>query len=225
MNRYLLKFEKTGQLRYTSHLDIMRLFTRNFKRAGIDLVYSKGFNPHPKISFAQALSLGHESRGEYVEIETQRAFSPDMIMGLVNSHMPFGIKVIDCKARDDFADKLTASVDYAEYLAVLDPKIKFSKESTVEEFFGQASIFSEKWIKKQQKEVSIDIKPLIESISSGREGDSTTIYMTVKAGSNENLNPELLLDALFKYDNLTVSKGDYRIIRLEIFDKSKKPFL
>ena len=237
MNRYILKFKKTGQLRYTSHLDLMRLFRRNFKRAGIDLLYSQGFNPQPKMSFAQALSLGHESIGEYLEIETQRSCLPDMIMGLVNSHMPFGIEVIDCKELDSRIDKIAAIVEYADYKAVLDPSIQFSNENIIEEFLSQDNIFIEKWVKKKRKEISTDIKALIEDLrlelAGHRSGDgepagpghNPTIYMTLSAGSRANLNPELLLEALFKFDNLTVSKGDYRISRLEIFDINKKPLI
>ena len=58
MSRYVIKFSKEGNIRYISHLDLLRLFKRSFKRVGIKLQYSQGFNPHPKMSFAQPLSLG-----------------------------------------------------------------------------------------------------------------------------------------------------------------------
>lgn len=225
MNRYLLKFNKTGQLRYTSHLDLVRLFKRNFKRAGIDLVYSRGFKPKPKISFAQPLSLGYESKGEYVEIETQRAYNPEMIMGLVNSHMPFGIEITECKVLDSKTNKIPAIVEYADYVAVLDSKIKFSKHNIIEEFLKQDKILIEKWAKKKKKEITTDIKPLIENITLDIKGQNLNVFMSVKTGSRANLNPESLLEALFKYDNLVVSKGDYRISRLDLFDISKNPLI
>ena len=61
MGRYLLKFTKEGNIRYISHLDLLRVFQRAMKRAGISLRYSQGFNPHAKISFAHPLSLGYSS--------------------------------------------------------------------------------------------------------------------------------------------------------------------
>ena len=45
--KYVIRFQKTGVICYTSHLDIMKVFKRSFKRAGIRLAYSQGFNPHP----------------------------------------------------------------------------------------------------------------------------------------------------------------------------------
>ena len=68
--KYVIRFQKTGVICYTSHLDIMKVFKRSFKRAGIRLAYSQGFNPHPKMGFAQPLSLGYESLDEYIEFET-----------------------------------------------------------------------------------------------------------------------------------------------------------
>src|SRR5659263_497609 len=57
MYRYIVKFSKFGYIKYISHLDLMRLFKRSFKRMGVKLEYSQGFNPHPKMGLAQPLFL------------------------------------------------------------------------------------------------------------------------------------------------------------------------
>ncbi len=222
MSRYILKFEKTGPLRYTSHLDLIRLFKRNFKKAGIDLTYSRGFNPHPKISFALALPLGHESTGEYLEIETKRPYVPDMVTGLVNSHLPYGIKILYTQELDENAGKLASSVEYACYLAILESKIKFSQENILEKFLGQDQIQFKKYSKKKNQEVIIDLKPLIDSLSMTIEGEKTVISMVIRAGSQASLNPDMLLDAVFRFDGIIATKGDYRLIRQDILDKEKK---
>ena len=68
MNRYM-QFSKTGTSCYISHLDLVRVFHRAFKRAGIKLEYSKGFNPHPKMGFAQPLSLGYAEYGNILSLK------------------------------------------------------------------------------------------------------------------------------------------------------------
>ena len=68
--RYVLKFTKSGYVKYISHLDLLRLFKRAFKKTGLTLKYSQGFNPHPKMGFAQPLSLGYSSICELIEYET-----------------------------------------------------------------------------------------------------------------------------------------------------------
>ena len=64
-------FEKVGNARYISHLDLMRVFQRAFKRAGLPLTHTQGFNPRPSVSIALPLSLGVESRCELLDFELE----------------------------------------------------------------------------------------------------------------------------------------------------------
>ena len=64
-------FEKTGMAAYISHLDLMRLFQRSFKRAGLPLTHTKGFNPRPSVSIALPLSLGVESVCELLDFDLE----------------------------------------------------------------------------------------------------------------------------------------------------------
>ena len=64
-----VKFEKTGKLRYISHLDLLRTMQTALRRAKVDMEYSEGFNPHMKLSFASALSVGVTSDAEYMDLE------------------------------------------------------------------------------------------------------------------------------------------------------------
>lgn len=96
MNKYVIKFTKQGYIRYTSHLDMLRLFKRTFKKCGIDMAYSKGFNPHPKMGFAQPLSLGYTSSCEYLELETKEHYEPKEIMERIVKYMPEGVELLSC---------------------------------------------------------------------------------------------------------------------------------
>ena len=100
--KYVIRFQKTGVICYTSHLDIMKVFKRSFKRAGIKLAYSQGFNPHPKMGFAQPLSLGYESLDEYIEFETADSVmsgsaavsSKEEILEKMRELMPGGLELL-----------------------------------------------------------------------------------------------------------------------------------
>ena len=59
-------------MRFISHLDVQRLFKRALRRADVELLYSHGYNPHPKINIVQPLSLGFESKSDYFEIITAK---------------------------------------------------------------------------------------------------------------------------------------------------------
>ena len=78
-------FEKTGTAVYISHLDLMRLFQRAFKRAGLSLTHSHGFNPRPSVSIAMPMSLGMESQCELLDFDLEkRPESLDLICQKLN---------------------------------------------------------------------------------------------------------------------------------------------
>ena len=97
MNRYIIKFSKEGVICYISHLDTLRLFKRAFKREGICLSYSKGFNPHPKMGFAQPLPLGYSSVSEYLEFETDIPYQPQELAKALRRQIPEGIRIFSCE--------------------------------------------------------------------------------------------------------------------------------
>ena len=81
------KFNKEGDMIYISHLDLQQLLQRAFRRAEIDLVHSQGFNPHPKISYGNALALGTESQGEYVDIEIEDDITVEEFLKRINEEL------------------------------------------------------------------------------------------------------------------------------------------
>ena len=69
MMRIRIRFHKKGKIRFTSHRDVARIWERAFRRAGIAVAYSQGFSPRQKLSFGLALSTGHESEAEFLDVE------------------------------------------------------------------------------------------------------------------------------------------------------------
>ena len=89
-----VKYIKIKDMIYISHLDVQSLFQRAFRRAGISLSYSQGYNPHPKMSYGNALALGVESYGEYVDIDIENDISEEELMTSINAQLPEGIKFV-----------------------------------------------------------------------------------------------------------------------------------
>jgi radical SAM-linked protein len=92
-------FCKKGQLKYISHLDIVRLFQRAIRRAGLPVTLSQGFTPHYKIGFSNALKLGVESEGEIAVFAIDNWMDPVEFKIRLNEKLPEGIKVMECKKR------------------------------------------------------------------------------------------------------------------------------
>ena len=106
---------KGEELRYVSHLDYANLFVRACKRAGLPMAYSEGFNPHMKVAFASALSLGAASDAEYVDFEMTEALSPSVVMERLGAHLPCGAQIMRLKMLTGKHKALMADVDEARY--------------------------------------------------------------------------------------------------------------
>ncbi len=100
MPKLRITFNKTGVLRYISHLDLMRLFERACRRAKMPLKLTQGFNPHPKISVFPAVALGTEHDDLKADILLERQMEPSQVQKRLNEVLPGEVRVVDvCELR------------------------------------------------------------------------------------------------------------------------------
>jgi len=95
VNRVRLRYAKLGKVRWTSHRDVARMWERALRRAEVRVAYSEGFSPRPKLSFGLALSTGHESLGEYLDVDLAGPVDVDSLPARLTPALPAGI---DCLA-------------------------------------------------------------------------------------------------------------------------------
>ncbi|MDD5644878.1 MAG: TIGR03936 family radical SAM-associated protein [bacterium] len=91
---YRVSYEKKGLIRFVSHLDVARMVMRALRLGVNELRFSQGFNPHPNVSFCQALSLGFESDSEYFDFEALGRLDANLLPGKINRNLPKGIRVL-----------------------------------------------------------------------------------------------------------------------------------
>jgi radical SAM-linked protein len=91
--RYRIRFSKLGKIRFTSHRDVARIWERALRRATVSVAYSEGFSPRPKLSFGLALSTGHESLGEYLDVESLGALDTEELPARLDPCLPVGFDV------------------------------------------------------------------------------------------------------------------------------------
>ena len=112
--RIIVSFYKHEQVMFVSHLDMQRLFQRAFRRADLPLAYSNGFNPHPLLSFATALSVGYTSDCEYFDVMLSEYVSPAEFKRRVNAVLPQGVHIVDAVDAGEFKASLTPLMRSAE---------------------------------------------------------------------------------------------------------------
>lgn len=201
---YYIEFSKQGYIRYTSHLDLMRIFERAFKRARLPLQYSQGYHPHPKMVFAQPLSLGYSSLAEILEFEFKEEVSDHDLRDRLQAMLPEGLKIAYVGRTGPgktFASRLESTTYLIELPAYMTP----SKED-LDAFFSQERIMAEKKHKKRkgrgrrvQEMRQVDIKAMIlnyEYIALGIETENTCLRVNLLSNNEGSLNPSLLMKAL-----------------------------
>ncbi|WDV44680.1 TIGR03936 family radical SAM-associated protein [Clostridiaceae bacterium M8S5] len=222
MNLIRAKFKKGGYLKYISHLDLMRLMYRALRRADIPVVYTQGFNPQPRISFATALSLGVESEGEYIDIELGEKINEEEFVQRLNHSLPEGIEIIKAKYINN-KKSIMSLIRWSQYVI----EMKFDREierqelqKIIDAILIEKSIMHTKIGKKKGKKVKkvVEIRNLIKDIDILMlDNDTAIIKSTLRTGSDGNLKPEVLIEVIKKYFNELLTVKSFDIQRIELF--------
>jgi radical SAM-linked protein len=115
MQRLRLKFSRGEELKFLSHLDLMRLWERSLRRAGLPLAYSEGFSPHPQIALAAPLSVGVTSQAELMDVLLSRWVSPQSFVAQVGEQLPCGVDLLEAWPVGLKAPSLQSQVRFIEY--------------------------------------------------------------------------------------------------------------
>jgi len=163
MQRLRLTFSRGDELKYISHLDLMRLWQRVLRRANIPLAYSQGYSPHPKLSLGAPLSIGMTSSAELMDVFLEQRVSPHFFIKSIKGQLPPGIDVSEVVDIGLGLPSLQSQLLFAEYEVVIDTE-KGPKEvdSAVHSLLAKESI---PWQHIRDKEVrKYDLRLLIESV-------------------------------------------------------------
>lgn len=221
--KFLVKWTKEGDMRYISHLDIMRLFQRAIKRKGIRMKYTEGYSPHPKMSIAQPLSLGYTSVGEYFEFESLDELEPEFVRERLNSAMPEGIRMVSCSVLQETKKAVGALITAGDYnvgIRMGDPEGYGKICDAAQWFMQQTSVTVQKVQKKSGKIKEIDIREKVRELEIRQREGYLLLNLKVDTGSQSNLNPEVLLEKLRERAGLSGGDMETMIERVEMYAES-----
>ena len=215
-----VKYKKEDEMIFISHLDLQRLLQRAFRRAKINLSYSEGFNPHPKMSYGNALALGVESQGEYVDIEIEDDIEVDEFLERINNQLPEGIKFIKGQEIDPKTPSLSSVIVYGEYIFNIDLDTPLSKEfvkSRVLNFVKSEEIIVTK-TNTTGRTVDVDIRPLIKNFDLVSLDDKkVTFESTIATGSKANLNINILIPQILNMLDLEIDPREVSVLRRDLY--------
>ena len=216
-----LGFSKQGNIKFVGHLDLLRLFQRVIKSADIPIAYSQGFNPHSLLYFAQALSVGITSTGEYMDIQLEQDVSPEWVKDQINAILPEGLEIQRAHILTEESKTCMAVVDAASYEIIIEKEPEDEDFITkLNEFYNQKEILVTRMSKKKSK--IINIKEFIYDLSIGENETHYTLDVTLATGSRKNLNANLFVESFLENHGL---EREQHIHRTELFSRQEDKFI
>lgn len=196
MREVRLRFSKTGQAKYISHLDTNRVFSRALARAKINLWYTQGFNPRPYMSFSLPLSLGVESYCENVDLRILDDLTDDEIKERMNNALPLGIRIVD--VYEDFMD--CHDIVYSDYVFKFEFKDNETALKKIIAVLESDEILAQKKAKQGKRRIlkETDIKQFIVKYNASIRNNNIVLNIRLLAGPDKNLNPTLLFDTIIR---------------------------
>jgi radical SAM family uncharacterized protein/radical SAM-linked protein len=196
--RWRLTFAKTGPARFLSHLEVSSALMRAIKRSGLELRYSEGFHPHPKVSFAFATAVGMESLEEFADIQVEDGLTDTAaITARINAALPEGLEVrrISRPAAGD--SSLAKLVRGFRYRVALPPgDCAEALEGRIAGFLALSSFIVER--EGKEKTTRNDVRPYVEAISLDRQAG--VLEMTLRFADGRTVRPAEILTQVLGLD-------------------------
>jgi radical SAM-linked protein len=192
-----LRFTKLGKVRWTSHRDVARMWERALRRAEVPVAYTEGFSPRPRLSFGLALSTGHESLGEYLDVDLADSVDVPSLPARVTPALPTGIDCVAALALAGGEASLQQAVSACTWEIELAEVDDTAAAETVAAALAAPSLIATRT--RKGHEVTDDLRPAIIALAvngDARDGDGTIVTAEV-ATQPRGLRPGELVDACF----------------------------
>ena len=194
--RLRLTFGKGEAIKYISHLDLARTWERIFRRAGLPLAYSQGFNPRPRFQIAAALPVGVTGQSELLDIWLTECLAPDEARARLRPVLPTGLDVSDIQEVELRAPSLQSQMRSAGYRVVLQ-----TQEPVEAIRIRLQALLDAPTLPRQRhhkgKLQNYDLRPLVQGLSAEPGGSGRRILtMRLQASPKGAGRPDQVLEAL-----------------------------
>ncbi len=194
--RVMVTFSRGDELKYIAHLDMMRLWHRALRRAGMPLAYSQGFNPQPRVSIASPLAVGITSESELIDVFFLQRVTLDFFARALAEQLPRGIEILDIKDVWPKLPSLQSQLRFAEYqVGVVSALNSEEVNASIKSLLKKETLF---WQHSRGNKVhKYDLRALIDDLwVAEKEADCYTLGMRLANDSNGSGRPDQVLIAL-----------------------------
>jgi radical SAM-linked protein len=208
-----IRFAKRGKVRFISHRDVARAFERAFRIEELPLAFTEGFSPRPKVSFGLALSVGHESEAEYLDVELTEPVDTESLPERLTPALPEGMPATGAVRLIERAPALQESITEVQFrVAAVDGRGQAVPADVLAAAVAGALASDELAVTRTRKgkESVDDLRPAIRNIEVAHVGDVPVLELTLLTQSRGARTREVL-DALDSF--VGVGLTEHRVTR------------
>lgn len=190
--RLRLTYAKLGALKYTSNLDIAKVWERTLRRADLPILYTQGFNTRPRMSLASPLPLGITSECELLDILLRERILPQGWVERIHAVSPDGLRVTEIEEINIKAPALQTLIRSADYRIRFEDGIDYDVlQAKIDAVLQAETLIATR--KRKRKTISYDMRPLIQHLYINDDGD---FIAHLSVGDQGNLRPDVLLNQM-----------------------------
>jgi radical SAM-linked protein len=194
VERLRVTFARGEEMKYITHLDMMRFWERALRRAGVPVAYSEGFTPHAQISLASPLAVGTTSDGELMDVFLSARMTPRRFLADVSRQLPAGVRLLSAGEVGLALPAVQADVRFAEYDVDVPDASPGAAASAAADFLARDSV---PWEHKREDQVrSYDIRALVDGIEVMPTDGGARLRMRLRSDSSGAGRPEQVAAAL-----------------------------
>ncbi len=194
--RLRVVFSKGEEIKYVSHLDLVRAWERTLRRADFDLAYSHGFNPRPKLVFASALPVGFTGRAEMVDILLERPINPHEFASRVEQELPVGLGLVSVREIDNALPALPNQLVAAEYEVSVETEDSLDAvQARLDGLLAAGNLPRRR--QRPDGDRIYDLRPLVKGLwIAGHHAHTYVVAMHLQAGRQGTGRPDEVMAAL-----------------------------
>ena len=201
-------YRKAGQARFFGHLELANIMTRAFRRANIPLVYSKGFHPMPKLSFADPLPIGMVGLDEVLFVTIQAEMPCDEVIRRLNQELPEGLAFSSCQL---VKNKKVRQVPDADHYTVVLQEGEFNPQRLDD--FLKCERVEFHYTNKKGVSQSLDLKQAVLSIDLI---EPNRLQLSIRNHGGKRIRPAMVLKRAFDLPDdqiklASIIKGDLHV--------------
>ena len=201
--RIRISYQKMLSLRFTSALDMQRIWERSIRRAGYKITYSQGYHPQPKIQLGLPLPLGFISEDEKVDIWLENDIDKELIKTNLELNIPEGLEINQIEKIDPSSKPLVTLIKISEYaVRFWDDNNKLNLNHSISDLLQEKEI-----IRTKRNNKPYDLRPLILDLHQMEAKDDFNLFMALKSEQNQMGRADEVMFALgFELDAFLIKR-------------------